>query len=216
MTLQDTSLLDLLPECMRTDRIIKGFAAAWDYLMSEAVKITPLVNLFDSLELLEPEQLDEIAAAIEIPWYNTEYEKDRKIDLIRHYEKVCFKLGTKGSIKDVARDIYKHADVYEWFEYEAEEWRFKISADYGDYTTEQALAKLTRTVRDIKPAKATLDAVEFLVSIKGDEYTAAAASTRYDMELRPYYNTVDPIGIMYTAAGASTRYDSAVYDADLA
>lgn len=216
MTLQNTSLLDLLPECMRTDRIIKGFVSAWDYLRTETLKIIPLVNLFDNLELLTTEQLDEVAAAIEIPWYNTEYEKDRKIDLIKHYEKVCFKLGTKGSIQDVARDIYKHADVYEWFEYEAEEWHFKISADFGDYTTEEALAKLTRTVRDIKPAKATLDAVELLVSIEGDVYTGAAASTRYDMELRPYYNTVDPIGIMYTAAGASTRYDSAVYDADLA
>jgi hypothetical protein len=215
MKISEMKLLDLLPECMRNDRIIKGFSNAWDYAMGEVLKIKPLVNLFDNLELLSAEQLDQVADAMKIPWYNTEYEKDRKIALIRHYEKTCFKLGTKGSIYDVANDIYRHAEVEDWYEYEAPQWRFKIVADFGDYTTEEALSKLTRIVRDIKPAKATLNPVEFLVSVDWDTYTAAGASTRYDKELRPYYDTLDPIEPMYTAAGASTRYDSVIYDADI-
>ncbi len=216
MKLSETRLLDLLPENMREDRIIKGFSNAWNYLQGEVLKILPLVNLYDNLDLLTVEQLDQIAYAIKIPWYNTEYDKEKKINLIRHYEKVCFKLGTKGSILDVATDIYEHADVYDWYEYDAPQWRFKISADFGDYTTEEALARLTRIVRDIKPAKATLNPVEFLVSIDWDTYTGAGASTRYEIDIHPYYDTLDPIETMYTASAASTRYEVAVYDADIA
>lgn len=217
MKLQEISLLDLLPECMRSDRIIKGFSAAWGYLMEKLLEQMPLVNLYDNLELLTEKQLDKVAEAMAIPWYNTEYEKDKKINLIRHYEKTCFKLGTKGSILDVATDIYSHAEVYDWYEYEAPEWRFKITADFGDYTTEEMLAKLTRTVKEIKPAKATLNPVEFLVAVDWDTYTGAGASTRYDMKpIKPYYDTLDPIETMYSAAGCSTRYDMPpIYDADI-
>ena len=179
MKISETSLLDLIPETMRHDRIIKGFAAAWDYLLGKAVEIIPLVNLFDYLELLSPEQLDEIAAAMEIDWYNTEYEKDKKIALIRHYEKTCFKLGTVGSILAVAVDIYGDADVQDWYQYAAPQWRFKIVADFGDYTTEQALARLTRIVRNIKPAKATLNPVEFLVHTDADVYIGTVTTSCY-------------------------------------
>ena len=179
MTLQETSLIDLLPECMRDDRIIKGFAAAWDYIQQEALLKMPLINLFDNLELLTDSQLDQVAASMIIPWYNTEYEKEKKINLIRHYEKTCFKLGTNGSIRDVATDIFGDAEVQDWYQYDAPQFRFKIIADLGDYTTEQALAKLTRMVRDIKPAKATLSSVEFTVHIDGDINIGVAITSCY-------------------------------------
>lgn len=179
MKIQDTSLLDLIPECMRNDRIIKGFAAAWDYLKGEVTKVIPLVNLFDYLELLTSEQLDEVAEAMAIDWYSTEYTKEKKIDLIRHYELVCFKLGTVGSILSVARDIYGIAWVTDWYDYDSPQWRFKITVDFGDYTTEEALRKLTRIVRSIKPAKATLNPVEFLSNTDQEMYVAETVVTNY-------------------------------------
>lgn len=179
MKISEVSLLDLIPECMRNDRIIKGFAAAWDYLNSKIMEILPLVNLFDHLELLTDEQLDEIAAAMQIDWYNTEYDKTKKINLIRHYEQVCFKLGTVGSILSVAQDVYGDAEVVDWYNYDAPQFRFKIVADLGDYTTEEALARLTRIVRNIKPAKATLNPVEFLVRTDAEMRVGAAITTCY-------------------------------------
>lgn len=162
MNISETKLLDLLPECMRQDRIIKGFSAAWGYVQGKITAVLPLVNLFDNLELLTESQLDQIAEAMQIPWYNTEYTVEKKINLIRHFEQVCFKLGTIGSIQNVAEGVYGEAEVEDWYEYEGREWGFKIFVDYGDYTTVEALARLTRMVRDIRPAKSTLSPVEFL------------------------------------------------------
>lgn len=179
MKITETKLLDLLPECMTDDRIIKGFSAAWDYLMGKISEKLPLVNLFDALELLTEAQIDEIAASIYIPWYNTEYEKEKKINLIRHYIEVCFKLGTVGSILSVAKDIYGDAEVHDWYDYGTAQWRFKITADFGSYTTDEALSKLTRMVREIKPAKATLNPVEFLVHTDGELFVSAVPTTCY-------------------------------------
>lgn len=179
MKISETRLLDLLPECMREDRIIKGFSAAWNFLLEKIVEKLPLVNLFDNLELLSESQLDEVASAMDIPWYNTEYEKEKKINLIRHYLQVCFKLGTVGSILSVAQDVYGDAEVHDWYDYAAPQWRFKITADFGSYTTEEALSKLTRMVREIKPAKATLNPVEFLVHTDGELFAAVAPTTCY-------------------------------------
>ena len=179
MKISEVSLLDLIPECMRNDRFIKGFAKAWDYLNAEIIKVLPLVNLFDHLDLLTNEQLDEIAASMQIDWYNTEYSKDKKINIIKHYEQVCFKLGTVGSILSVAQDIYGDAEVKDWYQYDAPQWRFKIIADFGDYTTEEALARLTRIVRNIKPAKATLNPVEFLVRTDAKMFTGVVNTSCY-------------------------------------
>ena len=178
MKLSDVSLLDLIPESMRTDRFIRGFAAAWDYLMSQALSALPIINLYDNLDLLTPEQLDKVADAMRIPWYNTEYEKEKKIALIKHYEQTCFELGTVKSIETVCVDIYEKAEVYEWYEYGGDPFYFKVSLDYGDYTTEEALSRLERIVRDIKPAKANLN-MEFLETAHGNLYTGAAVSTCY-------------------------------------
>jgi len=177
MKISETKLLDLLPECMREDRIIKGFSNAWDYLQTKATEKIYLVNLFENLEILTVDQIDQVAAAIDIPWYNTEYEKDKKISIIRHYIRMCFKLGTVESILSISRDIYGDAEVHDWYDYGAPQWRFKISADFGSYTTEEALSKLTRIVRDIKPAKAMLNPVEFLIHQDGEVFAAVAPTT---------------------------------------
>ena len=179
MKISETKLLDLLPECMRDDSIIKGFSNAWDYLQGKVLEKKPLVNLFEHLDLLTAEQLDTVAAAIDIPWYNTEYGKDKKISLIEHYIRVCFKLGTVSSILNVAQDIYGDAEVQDWYQYNAPQWRFKIVADFGNYTTEEALSKLTRIVREIKPAKATLNPVEFLVHTDADVNVGMVTTSCY-------------------------------------
>lgn len=179
MKISETSLLDLIPEQMRGDRIIKGFAAAWDYLNAKAAEKIPLVNLFDYLELLTDGQLDEVAAAMEIEWYNTGYAREKKINLIRHYEKVCFYLGTVASIESVATDIYEEAIVQDWYYYGTKQWHFKISADFGEYSTEEALQRLIRIVKNIKPAKANLDNVEFLIRIFSEVFTGAVVETCY-------------------------------------
>ena len=159
MRLKETSLINLIPEHMRSDRTIRGMAAAWDYLQSVVLEASKLVSLFDNLEMLPEEKIDEVAQAIQIPWYDSSFEKKKKIQKIRNYEKNCYQLGTVAAVNRVVGDVFKDAQVLEWYEYGGKPCKFKITVP--DQKQEEDLKKIGELLRIAKNAKATMEGVEF-------------------------------------------------------
>lgn len=158
MKLGEISFLDLVPENMRQDRTIKGFACAWDYLMTEMMRCSKYVNLFQNLDMLTDEQLDAVARAISIPWYDTSFSHKKKCDIIEHFENNCFELGSVAAVKRVVEDVFGNAAVLEWFQYGGQPYHFKISV--SDQEPEELMDRIARVVRAAKTCKATLDSVE--------------------------------------------------------
>ena len=81
---------------------------------------------------------------------------------------LCRKVGENVSLGTFAEDLnLTESDVKDAFSY------------WEKQGTEQALARLTRIVRNIKPAKATLNPVEFLVHTDADVYIGTATTSCY-------------------------------------
>lgn len=177
MNLSNISLMDIIPENMRHDRTIKGFAHAWDYLQAQINAALRYVSLFKNLEALNSYQLDQVAAAMRIPWYDTSFTDQQKIDTIRHYELNCFELGTTGAVKRVAEDIFKDATIFEWFEYGGRPFHFKISVDAQE--SEDLMDRVARVIRSAKTAKAQLDGVENSSVINAEEYVTSYVFVLY-------------------------------------
>lgn len=165
MKLHEISLLDVIPSNMRSDKNIRGFAAAWDHMQSFLLERSRLVNLFESLDLLSGRQLDDVAAAIDIPWYDTSFDIAKKRRIIRNYFPIYCRAGTVWAIEEAMGNIFGQAAVKEWYDYGGQEFHFKVIVT--EMESEEKVRMAVRTVDRIRPARTTLDGIEKLSTLTG-------------------------------------------------
>lgn len=126
MKINEVHMIDFVPHSISHDRTIKGLCAAADVMIRNLEKELPKANLFENLHLFTEKELDSIAEAEEIPWYDTSYEKKVKIDIIHNYEKFAMIIGTKEAVEGVATNIFGESYIDEWYEYGGQQYGFKV------------------------------------------------------------------------------------------
>lgn len=165
MKLDNVSLLDIIPSNMRGDKTIKGFAAAWDWLQGQVLKAVPLANLFENLDKLTSEQLDSIAKAEDVPWYDTSFDIAKRRRILRDYKQVYYKSGTVWAIETAMGNIFGEAVVKEWYDYGGSPFHFKVLV--VEVESEEKVRMAIRTIDRIRPARTTLDGIEKLTELSG-------------------------------------------------
>lgn len=158
MKINEVKLLDIIPENMRDDRTIKGFSAAWDYVYGQINEKLKLVSLFDNLDLLTDAQLNEVADAMQVPWFETALPRESRESIISHYEQNCFELGTVSSLKRVIKDIFDDAVIIPWYETGADQYTFKIVI--SNMPEDLDVDVLLKYINAVKPADAILASIE--------------------------------------------------------
>lgn len=178
MKLAETSLLDIVPRFMQEDITVQCLAASADYIKRRLLEKIPIANLLDNLDLITEEDLDYIAKAEEIPWYDTGYEIDKKRNCIKNFEKECMILGTPQAVKDVIQDLFGEMQIKEWFEYGGAEKHFKIDVDVLE-NTEKIEETIREKLRYVKNLRSRFDEIGRLRGIaEGSYYGCAAAQTK--------------------------------------
>lgn len=177
MKINEISLLDVIPAHMRDDRNIRGFARAWDYMYSYLNECMKSVSIMENLHNFTEETLDEIAETMGIPWYDTGFEKSKKIAAIEHYEHNCFELGTMAAVMRVIEDCFSDVRILQWYEYGGKPFRFRIvtTDELEGVDIEHVLLYIAR----VKPVKAILESIDFLRSTVTTVYTGSAVSNFY-------------------------------------
>lgn len=159
MDISEVGLLDILPRFMQEDVTAKCLATSADYILQCILDKLPLVNLFDNLELLTEEDLDYIAKAQKIPWYDTAYGREKKIGCIRNFERECIILGTPQAVENVSRDLFGKTEIEEWFEYGGEEKHFRLKVEMPD-ESRKAEEMVKKKIRYVKNLRSVLDEIE--------------------------------------------------------
>lgn len=70
MKLADVDVLKLVPEFMRKDEAVLGLAAAVNKLIKEPGGKIKTARVWDQIDNLTSEQLDELAYELDIDWYD--------------------------------------------------------------------------------------------------------------------------------------------------
>lgn len=188
MRLDKVSLLDIIPSNMRGDRTIRGFAGAWDHAQSRILEKSRLVNLFDALDLLDGKRLDSVAAAIDIPWYDTSFDIAKKRRIIRDHLPIYLRAGTVWAIETAMGNIFGAASVKEWFEYGGRQFHFYV--EVTEVESEEKVRMAVRTIDRIKPARTTLDGLIKRAELSGD----AALGCFFRQSIRTVVHPLPEIG----------------------
>lgn len=162
-----SELLKLLPYSLRQDPVLVAIAEAVEIQLKQAYQeAEDIYNLVDINKMPEA-LLDLVAYEKHVDFYEVGLPVEQKRELVKASIKWHRKKGTRGAIEDVVSIIYKNAQVFEWFEYGGEEYRFKIEVE-EPFIANEDMKRLKRMVEATKNKRSWLEYVA--VKIKQTQY----------------------------------------------
>lgn len=161
-TIYDMDWESLLPEPLKSDKRIYAAAKAiakQKRAVADAIWNTRVWMEIDNL----PEQiLDLLAYDLDIRWYDGDYSLETKRSIIKSAFHVYKALGTKGAVKQALKNVYDAVEVYEWFEYGGEPYRFRVLIDTTNKGETISHNQIEAAIRNYKPVRAWLDYIAYM------------------------------------------------------
>ncbi len=163
MRLDNIKMIDIIPPYFQDDVTVIGLCAAADYILSQLYEHVLRMDFSTRLNVLSETDLDYIADAERIVWYDKSSTKEVKINVIKNAEKVFYTLGTVAAVESVMNDIFGECEIKEWFDYTGDPYHFKIST-YNPEVTEEKAKMFTNAIRHVKRKGAIFDSVEIALN----------------------------------------------------
>ena len=177
MKLDTVDVLALVPEFMRNDEAVKAFATAVNHLIAKPSAKLKDARVWDQIDELSDEELDELAYELDIDWYNTSLPIENKRSIVKNSDLIHSRRGTKWAVEQLIESYFGTGFISEWFEEGYENpvpYHFTINTSNRNVTDElmkefQAVAKVAMSVRS------RLDRVNF-----SDSYVAPVVVAEFD------------------------------------
>lgn len=127
MQLSDCRTAELLPAWMRDEPDDAALAAAVDAVVREAAGKAAELTLWDRIDKLPEERLDELAWALDITWWDGSAPIEAKRSMVKESDLVHRSLGTRAAVESVAASYLGDSSVVEWDEYGGQPHHFKLA-----------------------------------------------------------------------------------------
>lgn len=163
MTVDNFSMIDVIPPYMQDDITVKGLCAAADYIFKALYNCIIRMDFFKNLYLLSESDLDYMADTMNITWYKKSDPKDVKINVIKNSEKIFWTLGTVAAVEKVFNDILGEGETSEWFNYGGDPYHFKMLT-YNPNITESEANEFIKTIKNVKRSSAIFDCIEIALN----------------------------------------------------
>ncbi len=112
---------------MRNEPDDAALAAAVDAVAREAAAKAAALTLWDRIDDLPEDMLDELAWALDITWWDGAAPIDAKRSMVKESDLVHRSLGTRAAVESVAASYLGEAGVVEWDEYGGRPHHFKLA-----------------------------------------------------------------------------------------
>ena len=165
MKLNDLEFIRLLPGFMRSDPAVQGLAAGVDAIVPDLAASISKLSMWDRIDELSESELDELAWALNIPWYDTSASIIIKRSVIKDSDKVHMKLGTKWAVENVVGAYFGSGHISEWWQYGGEPGHFQVNSSNPSLNNER-FNEFLRLLEKVKRASAKLDGV--VISLSGE------------------------------------------------
>ena len=158
MRLHSADILKLVPEFMRSDEAVKGLAAAVNALIREPGSMVKTARVWDQIDNLNDQQLDELAYELDIDWYSSSLPLENKRAVVKISDLVHSRRGTKWAVEELISAYIAPGEVLEWYQdgYEylsqPKPFHFSITTKNRHVTNEvfrefNAIAKVAMSIR---------------------------------------------------------------------
>lgn len=163
MRLNTADILKLVPEFMRDDAAVKGLAAAVNALIREPGIRVKTVRVWDQIDQLTHEQLDELAYELDIDWYDSGLPIETKRKIVKISDLTHSRRGTRWAVEELMSAYFHPSEVVEWYEDNSISWKpyhFVICVTDRDVSDEE-IQEFTRIARVAMPVRCRIDGICF-------------------------------------------------------
>lgn len=168
-TINDVSLLDILPPNLTSDENVKAAAKAIDAELLKVTEASKLLALEYSIDSLPEAWVDHLAFQNRVDFYDTSLDLEVKRKLVKNSRAVKMIKGTKAAVEQLIEIVYGSGEMKEWFEYGGEPGHFKVITDDITITGSQN-AQFLRLLNAVKRKSAVFDGIEATVADTMDLY----------------------------------------------
>lgn len=166
MKIDKTDMIRLMPAWMGDDEADRSLASSMDQLFSAIGKRVKTPRVWDQLEQMTDEELDETAWELGIDWYNSSWDRIQKIATIKVAGTVIKKRGTKWAVEQLVQAAFGYGKISEWFEYGGEPFYFKIVT--SALLTQDGMKTFLGMIGKVKNVRSHLEKIEILRIINQD------------------------------------------------
>lgn len=159
----ETSLLSLIPPNLRSDEKVRAAALAIDKQLKAISDLIPRLIIFDNLNSLSEEWLDELAWEYHVDFYDQSLPIEQKRELIWYSMKWHQQKGTPVAIEELITTVFGSGEVVEWWEYEGEPYKFKARTNDPTATNQRA-EEFIRALNAAKNERSWLDSIEITMN----------------------------------------------------
>lgn len=164
----NSHIVDVLPHKYKSDPEILALSHAINTVLNKYFQTLNKSMVISGIDDLGEEVLDLRAIELDIPYYTSDMDIETKRKLVKSAIALYKKAGTKASVRAVVQTVLGNGEVIEWDKFNGVPGSFKIVTS-GSSDTE-ALQELSKIIKKIKNASATLIAVERITDIKSEVY----------------------------------------------
>ena len=164
----NSHIVDVLPHKFKSDPEVLALSHAINTVLNKYFQALNKSMVISGIDNLSEEVLDLRAIELDIPYYTSDMDIETKRRLVKSAIALYKKAGTKASIRAVVQTVLGNGEVIEWDKFNGVPGSFKIVTS-GSSDTE-ALQELSKIIKKIKNAGATLIAVERITDIKSTVY----------------------------------------------
>lgn len=174
MRIGDVKTRRLLPAFMRDDPTDVALAEITDDAAHQVYRDSRLLMIWNHIDDLPEQVLDELAWSLHIEWYETGADIETKRRLVRESDFVHMRKGTVGAVESVIDAYFGSGRIKEWWEYGGKPYHFKI------FTTNPTLVSVNQyrfldMLRKVKRHSAKLDSI--LVGLTGQQEIRVGSGT---------------------------------------
>ncbi len=192
-TLDNFSLIDLIPENLKRDPDVAALAEALTPIFIDIYEKTALVKMFEGLP---SNILDYVAFEETSDFYDSNMTDEQKREMISKSQYIHKTRGTVAAVEEVASVFFKNPKVVEWFDYNGKPYNFRIETQ-EPMEDENDIAKLFIMTNKAKNVRSRLEEV-WILSNNGARLRAIENKNKIIIELTtgggyagvwPYYST---------------------------
>jgi P2-related tail formation protein len=173
-TLDEVTLLELLPPNLRGDPDIIAASAAADASFKELVGTIAKVLTIADIDNASSEVVDALAVEMRCDFYDQSLPLDNRRKLVKNAYLYKFLKGTPFVVQGVVSDAFSNAMVREWFQYNGEPYHFRVITD--DDLEDKAVSVI-EAINSVKNVRSYFDGISAVNKAPFTEYVGFAVRT---------------------------------------
>lgn len=187
-SLKDADFYATFPPALKKDEKMVALGRLIADELHKTAEQTKKNIIYANINELSEIWLDVLAYDLHVDWYDYDYTIETKRKILKNSVRVHQKLGTKFAVETVLKDVYRTAEVKEWFEYGGNPYTFKITVDIGsEGLSKDTSREIESKMQFYKNLRSHCDGIFYKLSIeKATVQAVALHEVGTKLKVKPY------------------------------